>query len=797
MTSQSGDPRSPAGEHGAVPDRRRSTDIVRFAAGLVTATIILAGLYFGREILVPLAVAALIGFALNPLVTWLTRKGLPRVVSTSLVLLTVLLLVAGIALVLATQVRSLANDFPKYQQTMQRKVRDLSSSLSQPGPLDRARDAVRRLERQVQTANEQADDEPPPQKVEVVGNGATPLQVATTWLGRVGSPLVTLGIVFLFAFLMLLDVRDLRDRLLRLLGGDIHRTTDSMVDAGKRVSRYLLMQLTVNVTYAIPMGLGLWLIGVPGALLWATLAAVLRFVPYVGPLIGAALPLMLAFAVDDSWNMLLWAGGLILLLELISNNIVEPFLYGSSTGLSAISVIAAAMFWTALWGPMGLVLSTPLTVCLLVLGRNVPQLQFLNVLLGSAQALDLPSRLYQRLIAGDADEAIEIAAEEVEESSPLRFYNDQGIPLLRVACQDYRRHATAGHRLRFAKGMDSLIDTLRADHPPAAPWAKARPTVLCMGGKWDLDALSADMLAHALQLEGVSARALPAATATASHIARLDLQGVRVICLTYFTPNAALPARHLIRRLRLRDPDLQIVVAAWNAPEEFLKDESRDHLGATAMAASVEEAVARVQRLLKKTATTAPAPAPLEAEQARRAAVNAALLDPACHAQRDALCKRTADIFNAPIALLSTVGPDGESFAGQSGTLPRSVVDAYGMLRPLPAEQCLAVWRPREKDVLHVPDVAREPRLADHPLLQAIGARFLAAAPLHGEDDVVIGTLAILGHEPRTLSAEEQALLATLASEALVSGNGVRDQPDVDVESDADHSASLGQAVPE
>jgi hypothetical protein len=225
---------------------------------------------------------------------------------------------------------------------------------------------------------------------------------------------------------------------------------------GPDPSTYLLMQLLVNVSYGVPLATGLWIIGVPGALLWGAVGAIMRFVPYIGPLIAAFFPIALAFAVDSGWSMLLWSVALIVMLELISSNIVEPLLYGSSTGLSAISLIAAATLWTVLWGPLGLILSTPLTVCLLVLGRNLPQLRFLDTMLGSTPALDIPTRIYQRLIANDADEAVEIASTEIEKSSVVSFYDAIGIEVLRLASEDYLQNASAEHRLRLASGMDTL-----------------------------------------------------------------------------------------------------------------------------------------------------------------------------------------------------------------------------------------------------------------------------------------------------------------------------------------------------
>ena len=241
-----------------------------------------------------------------------------------------------------------------------------------------------------------------------------------TIVGPLIEPLATTGIVIVFVVFMLLQREDLRDRFIRLVGtSDLHRTTQALGDAAERVGRYLLMQLVVNVAYGIPIGIGLWLIGVPNPLLWGMLSIVLRFVPFIGPIIAAAFPLALSIAVDPGWTMLLWTAALFIVLELISGNIVEPWLYGASTGLSSIAILAAAIFWTWLWGPVGLLLSTPLTVCLVVLGRHVQQFGFLNVLLGSEPVLEPAESLYQRLLAGDPDEATERAEEYLKTHSIL------------------------------------------------------------------------------------------------------------------------------------------------------------------------------------------------------------------------------------------------------------------------------------------------------------------------------------------------------------------------------------------
>ena len=339
-----------------------------------------------------------------------------------------------------------------------------------------------------------------PQPVQIQEAPVSPIEKAAKWLAAIGGPLTDAGIVLVFVVVVLLDRQDLRDRLLRLLGGNLHRTTDAMDEAGERIGKYLTMQLMVNATYGVPMALGLWAIGVPGAVLWGALAAIMRFVPYIGPMISAVFPIALAFAVDPGWSMLLWTVALILVLELLSNNVVEPWLYGASTGLSAMSLMVSATFWTLVWGPVGLVMSTPLTVCLLVIGRHLPQLRFFAVLLGSQPVLDPATRVYQRLLAEDVEEAIELSLEHVQADGVTGFYEKVGIPALRIACVDHDRVATAEHRLRVVSGVDRLIDELDQS---SGTTSAGRPQVVCVGAKWEVDNLAARMVAHGLVESGV------------------------------------------------------------------------------------------------------------------------------------------------------------------------------------------------------------------------------------------------------------------------------------------------------
>ena len=397
---------------------------------LAVFVVVIGALYFGRDVFVPLALAGLLSFALAPLIAALRRRGLPRTPAVLTVVILAFLSIFVFGFVVAGQVSELGASLPRYEYNIREKVRSLQSSAPGGGFVERAGEVLRDLRKDIEEATEAPAEEegtsplepeavePEPIPVQIRQPDPTPLQLLQTIVGPLIEPLATTGIVIVFVVFMLLQREDLRDRFIRLFGtSDLHRTTQALGDAAERVGRYLLMQLVVNVAVGIPIGIGLWLIGVPNPVLWGMLSIVLRFVPFIGPVIAAAFPLALSVAVDPGWTMLLWTAALFIVLELISGNILEPWLYGASTGLSSIAILAAAIFWTWLWGPVGLLLSTPLTVCLVVLGRHVHQFGFLNVLLGSEPVLEPAESLYQRLLAGDPDEATERAEEYLKTHS--------------------------------------------------------------------------------------------------------------------------------------------------------------------------------------------------------------------------------------------------------------------------------------------------------------------------------------------------------------------------------------------
>ncbi|CAN5380975.1 hypothetical protein BH09PSE6_BH09PSE6_21960 [soil metagenome] len=781
---------------------------LKLMVGLVTGTVIVAALYFGRDVLMPLALALLLGFVLDPLVLRFKRLGLNRASAVAVTVLLAFGLLVMSGFFLGSQVTALSAQLPTYQSNIKTKLRDLRESSAKPGVFDGAlrtfdtvRDEVDRATVPLTPAPNAAPSTT--QRVQVVERSRTPMQQLLHWLEAGSAPLAMAGVTLVFVVLVLLDRLDLRDRLLRLWGSaSLHRSTDAMDEAGRRISKYLTMQLVVNISYGVPMAAGLWLIGVPGSILWGAVAAVMRFVPYLGPIISAIFPLTLAFAVDPGWHMLLWTIALIGLLEMLVNNIVEPWLYGSSTGLSAMSLIVAATFWTALWGPIGLIMSTPLTVCLLVIGRHLPRLEFLDVLLGSQPALDTPTRVYQRLLAGDVEEAIEVAHDTSTDGEVAGFYNLVGLPVLRMAASDHGSVATAEHRLRLVTGMDALIDDLIEQHP--SPVATAPASAVCLGGKWEVDSLSARMLTHALSLEGIAAERRPTPTLNADYIARLDLAHAQTVCILYFSPQPQVQARHLCKRIRRRWPDVNIVLGFWNAPVELLTEAACKELGADAVVTSISEAVMRVAYLAEARSTSesfVQAPVP-EADAERVAALkDSGALDPRARALFDTTAKRAADIFDVPLAMVSLIDEESQLIRGAHGALPNAdpaSPSVQGAELNIPRSISMCGHVVAAGKTVMVPDIARDLRFAGNPALKAKGLRFYVGAPLSDAAGHIIGTLCLLDVRPRSFEPRELRLLEAMAADLMsvlqTHAAQWRDDPVPDVE-DAS-SAIVGQWVP-
>ncbi len=414
---------------------------------LASTAVVIAALYMAKSLLVPLTLAVLLSFLLMPVCDWLEcrRFGrVPAVLMTAVLGFTMLGIVAWIAVVQMTQ---LAPKIPEYQQNIQAKLSSVN---------EYAAAALSKITKNAAGVGQnpllsELTAEPPlgtselPYSVRVLSVPASPLQVFGGMFGTLLETLGTIGIVIVLVVFFLIRREDLRDRFIHLVGkGQVTLTTHMLEDAGARVSRYLSMLFLINITFGASVGVGLYLIGVPNALLWGILAAALRFIPYIGPWIAAAMPIGLSMAISPGWLAPALTVGLFVALELFSNNVLEPWLYGRNTGVSPVAILVAAVFWLWLWGPVGLLLATPLTVCLLVVGKHFPQLSFLGIVLGSEPVFEPKKRVYQRLLAGDQEEADELVDELLQHTPLAEVYDTALIPALALAETHWHRHCACG-----------------------------------------------------------------------------------------------------------------------------------------------------------------------------------------------------------------------------------------------------------------------------------------------------------------------------------------------------------------
>lgn len=771
----SNDPQ-PAEASGTV---RSST--VFYTLGIVIAVI--GVLYLGQDVLIPFALAALLSFALAPLVTRLRRWGMPRVPAVLLVAVFSFAFLGAIATLVGSQLINLATNLPTYQQNIQTKLIALRAASGGNETVDRitelARNIDQEIERQAEAAVPRADkkaavpmvrlQEPQPSTWDVFERVASPL------LG----PLGTAGLVVVLVVFMLLEREDLRDRLIRLLGRNLSITTEAMDEAARRVSRYLAMQALVNATYAVPIAAGLYLIGVPNALLWGTLAFLLRFIPYVGPVMAAVFPLALALAVDPGWTMLAWTLALFLTIELISNNLVEPRLYGASTGMSALAVIMAAIFWTVLWGPVGLFLATPLTVCLAVIGRYVPQLRFLDIMLGSAPALTLAERFYQRMLAGDPEEGIELAEGYLAEHSLTAFYDDIVRPALILAEYDRGRKALAAERrpvvtesfMRVIADLDDSDPVLNVE-PDAQAAGEAEHTasdpepveVLCASGRNGLDLAAATVVAQLLEQRGVRAQVLPAEVMRKRNPARLNAEGARWVLVSFLGAPGPAQVRVPMRRLRNGFPHLKLALGLWGG---LLQDKNgeldAEALSADFAAVTFAEAADRIAvDVCREAGAMQVAPVPDNESERLQALRRLGILDTPADEALDELTRGVAKAFGAPIALLTLVDEKRQYWKASTG-LPCALKEAGES----PRDTSVCGHVVAHNTLLVVEDVLKDRRFADNPFLRENGIRFYVGAPLRTAEGLAIGTLCVIDSRPRRVSEGEIALLQMLADQAM------------------------------
>lgn len=592
---------------------------------IVVAVVTIAALYFAKDVLIPITLAILLSFVLTPIVELLRKVWIPRAVAVILSVLLALGVIFIIGTIIAAQVAGLIDELPRYVAAIQSKLASLQTFV-----LGQLSSVMSGLESS--SVGETTAPVAPSAPATPAVPPASPLATLGGYLAPILHPLETTAIVLVVTIFILLQREDLRDRLIRLVGAtDLHRTTTALDDAAKRLSKYFLAQLTINACFGCVVSIGLYFLGVPSPILWGIVAALLRFVPYVGTALGAALPIAIAAAVDPGWTTALWTAAFFLAADLLTGQVVEPLVYGHSTGLSPVAVIVAAIFWSWLWGPIGLILSMPLTLCLIVLGRHVERLEFLDVMLGDRPALTPAEAFYQRMLAGDPDEALDAAEAMLRERPLSNYYDEVALKGLQLAANDAERGVLPAGRLeRVRDSALSLIGDLseRPDveqkpemaSPPASagpvaetsqaeqalPNTAAPPTpaaipdawradgaVLCIAGRGPLDEAGSAMLAQLLVKRGIGARLVPHGDVARDRVQNLAVTGAVMVCISYLEVSGQ-PAhlRYLIRRLRARLPNAPILVGLWPEEAPVLADKSlQAAFGASHYTSSLHAAV--------------------------------------------------------------------------------------------------------------------------------------------------------------------------------------------------------------
>ena len=583
----------------------------KWIAPLLVIILVVAALSLAREILIPIALATLLAFLLTPICSRLERLHIPRPIAIAIVMAVVISAVGAAGWIIEGQAYQLASHLPEYKSSIIAKLQ--SFRVSHGRMLGEASKAIADVGREIggtppagaPASLDAAAANPGPISVKVVEVPSPPFEYARSLFTPLLGPVATAAIVIIFSIFMLLKREDLRDRLVKLLGErSMHITTPALDDAAQRVTRYLLLQTVVNGSVGLIVGLGLLLLGVPGALVWGLLTTLLRFVPYIGTWIAAAFPIILSLAVAPDFKQPIMVAALIAAVEITAGQFVEPLLFSSGTGVSSIAILASALFWTWLWGPVGLLLATPLTVCLAVIGRHIPRFSFLETLLGDGVALRPEARLYQRLLAGDHEEAALILRANPA-ATPTDLFDTLLLPAMRLAEADRHREQLDDDQQRTILELAALLIEDVSAHPRGTiPAAIPGPLIACIASRDAADELACRMVARQLDPAYFSTSIISSDSLTGETIERIAALAPAAICISALPPVAALHARVLCKRLRQRFPDLPIVVGLWDASIPTAAARSRlGDLGTEYVVTSIAQALATLESLVPRVTT--------------------------------------------------------------------------------------------------------------------------------------------------------------------------------------------------
>jgi predicted PurR-regulated permease PerM len=534
--------------------------------GLVIFLAICTILFFGREILIPIIFAIFLSILLGPCVKTLQKVRLPKTVSILIVVFFTFSFLFGVTAIVATTVTNLAEQLPQYERNLRDKAHSLQYATSGGKTVEKAANVLKDLSTELQQPSpdklvELAVQKPIP--VELRSSNLGPLDPIFSVVSILIHPLTQLGIVILMVVLFLFNREDLRSRLIRLAGtSDLNRTTEALDEAGERLMKMFTAQIFVNATTGLFVGIALALLGIPGSILWGVLTFVLRFIPYIGSMMASVLPIIIAASIGEGWTLALITAGILIGIEIIVGQILEPLFIGKMTGLSPVAIVASAAFWTALWGPVGLILATPLTIGLLVVGRNIESLDFLEVLLGSEPVLTPVHALYQRLLAADVVEAAELAENYFGDNRLDLFLHDVAIPSLLLANSDRESGLLSPERQTlvvntFSEMLDEIIDdSSQSNESSIGLVLISPPGVLNFAATLACSAY--------LTIKKMPHRMLPQDVMAPGTVHQIDASSVKFVCFCYLVSPSQAKHNYALRRLTGLLPDVKVVSVAWS-----------------------------------------------------------------------------------------------------------------------------------------------------------------------------------------------------------------------------------------
>jgi predicted PurR-regulated permease PerM len=567
----------------------RSAEKLPSLGALGNVVLIIASLYWAQTILIPIALSIMLTFLLSPVAGALERVGLKRLPSVLLIVVLTFSLLATIGWVVSIEFTSLGNELPKYTGNIRQKIADVRGA-GKGGALENVQKAIDQFKEEIQKKQEPSEklskDKEVPSPVVVEAKESSrfwPVPLAST---AMLEPLAAVGLVIVLVIFMLIQREELRNRLIRLVGyGRLTVTTRALEEAGQRISHYLLMQTVINSSFGVAVGFVLYLIGVPYAVLWGFFATVLRFIPYVGPFAAAIMPSALSLAVFEGWLWPIVVVGIFVALELICNMVLEPLLYAESAGVSAVGLLVAVAFWTWLWGPVGLVLATPLTVCVVVLCKYVPRMDFIGVMISGQPAMESNISYYQRLLAMDQAEAAEIVEEHLKTHPQEQLFDEVLIPALNYTRRDRElgRLTEDGEQFVF-RATREILEDLNSMKPESSseasdssqpativensPVILPKVPVLGCPAQDEADELALLMFRQLLDSTRYEVEIMSDAMLTAEVVARIGEKSPAMICIAALPPGGLAQTRYLCKRLRARFPNVKIAVGRWGMGSE-------------------------------------------------------------------------------------------------------------------------------------------------------------------------------------------------------------------------------------